>query len=172
MAQAIFGCYRRDEAHDPEGFVAALTAILSDYPASVVNYAADPRTGVATEFPMGLPNVGQIKQFCDGVARRHQVMNQVPRRVVRSEPPPVLPGQETYAQFLARCERNGLEPRPIGRFEQGEYQAGERSGQTQKEKELLASAIQRANKIFWEIEKGRRANERGQDRADTVREHD
>src|SRR5665213_2276148 len=37
-AQAIFCCYRRDEAHNPDGFAAALGAILSDYSRAVVDY--------------------------------------------------------------------------------------------------------------------------------------
>jgi hypothetical protein len=71
-AKAISGSYRRDEAHDPETFVAALALIFGDYPESIVQYAADPRTGVVSKFPMGLPNVGQIKEFCDGVLSRQE----------------------------------------------------------------------------------------------------
>jgi hypothetical protein len=64
-ARAIFSCYRRDEAQDPDGFVANLAVVLGDYPASIVDIAADPRTGVSTVHQMGLPNVGQIRQFLE-----------------------------------------------------------------------------------------------------------
>jgi hypothetical protein len=37
--------------------------VLADYPREIVEFAADPRTGVITKFPMGLPNVGQISGF-------------------------------------------------------------------------------------------------------------
>lgn len=65
IAKGICGCYRRDEAQDPETFAAALAIVLMDYPADIVRVAADPRTGVITAFPMGLPNVGQIRQFLE-----------------------------------------------------------------------------------------------------------
>jgi hypothetical protein len=38
---------------------------LGDYPKKLVEYAADPRTGVISKFPMGLPNIGQIKTYLD-----------------------------------------------------------------------------------------------------------
>lgn len=72
MARAICGCYRRDEAHDPDTFAAALAVVLCDYPAEIVRYAADPRTGVIVAFPMGLPNVGQIRQYLDGVMAKQE----------------------------------------------------------------------------------------------------
>src|SRR5262249_11238812 len=53
-AKAISGSYRRDEAHDPETFVAALAIIFGDYPASIVQYAADPRTGRRLQVSDGL----------------------------------------------------------------------------------------------------------------------
>jgi hypothetical protein len=73
-AQAICGCYRRDEAQNPETFAAALAIILADYPKDIVDYACDPRTGVITAFPMGLPNIGQIKQFLDDTQNRQARM--------------------------------------------------------------------------------------------------
>ena len=116
-AQAIFGCYRRDEAHNPEAYAAALGAILSDYSRQVVDYVADPRTGVSTEFPRGLPNVGQIRDFCDVIVRRMDVLSKPKPVAVQYVPPPLRPGEITYAQFLARVATGELKPRPIGRFE-------------------------------------------------------
>lgn len=116
-AKAIFGCYRRDEAHDPDVFVAALTAILKDYPAFVADYVADPRTGVAAEYPNGLPNVGQIRGLCDRVMQRSEVMNKpkaIPKPYV---PPPVKPNQITYDEFLKLAAEGKVKSRPIGRFE-------------------------------------------------------
>ena len=56
-------------------FVTALALVLGDFPAAVVDYAADPRTGVITKFPMGLPSVGQIKQFLDDALARQERVN-------------------------------------------------------------------------------------------------
>jgi hypothetical protein len=116
-AQAIFACYRRDEAHNPEGYAAALGAVLSDYSRQVVDYVADPRTGVSTEFPMGLPNVGQIRDLCDSVARRMELLAKPQAIAVQYEPPPLEIGQIDSMEFARRVAAHELSPRPIGRFE-------------------------------------------------------
>lgn len=72
-------------------FAAALAIVLGDYPAEIVNYASDPRTGVISEFPMGLPSVGQIKQFLDGVQTRKDRLkhyDNLPPAVPRLPRPP------------------------------------------------------------------------------------
>src|ERR1035441_3176071 len=73
-AEMIAGCYRRDEAQNPQMFAAALALVLGEYPRAVVEYVADPRTGVITEFPMGLPNIGQIQGFCDRTIKGFETM--------------------------------------------------------------------------------------------------
>jgi hypothetical protein len=97
--------------------------VLADYPAAIVEYAADPRTGVVSKFPMGLPNVGQIKEFCDGIlARQERIAHYAslgPSK--RYEPPPVKPGQITYGEFLEKAAKGETKPRPIGAFEPGGY---------------------------------------------------
>lgn len=100
-AKAICGCYRRDEAQDPDGFAAALAVVLSDYPAAIVEYAADPRTGVISKFPMGLPNVGQIKQYLDELHAKRE-------RLQRLE---ALPKPERYRPLpLKKYEPNLFVP--------------------------------------------------------------
>lgn len=64
-AKMIIGSYRRDEATDPEIFLSALVVIFDEYPAAVIDYACDPRTGVINKFQMGLPQVPQIRQFLE-----------------------------------------------------------------------------------------------------------
>lgn len=114
-AKAICGCYRRDEAQDPETFAAALALVLGDYPTSIVDFIADPRTGVITKYPMGLPNVGQIKQFCDDTLRQQERLEhyaklpKAPPRVIL--PPPV---REPGTDYMSMFEKYG---RPIGFFE-------------------------------------------------------
>jgi hypothetical protein len=123
MAKAISGSYRRDEAHDPETFAAALAIIFGDYPASIVQYAADPRTGVVSKFPMGLPNVGQIKEFCDGIlARQERIAHYATLGPAKPyEPTPTKPGQITYREHLELAAQGKTKPRPIGAFEPGGY---------------------------------------------------
>ena len=118
-AKAICGCYRRDEAQDPETFAAALALVLSEFPRSIVDYAADPRTGIVTKYPMGLPNVGQIRDFCEGIqasrdrAERYRTLRPAPPVA----PPPKKEGQFTYGEFLDWAEKTGRPARPIGFFE-------------------------------------------------------
>jgi hypothetical protein len=122
-AKAICGCYRRDEAQDPEAFANALTAVLSEYDSQVVDYVADPRTGVITEFPMGLPNVGQIKELCDKVRHKmHEAAKPITRAIAKPYvPPPLKPGQITYGQFTKLAAEGKTNTRPVGAFEPGGY---------------------------------------------------
>jgi hypothetical protein len=96
-----------------------LTAILSEYDSQVVDYVADPRTGVVTEFPMGLPNVGQIREFCDKIRHRmHEAAKPITRAIAKPYvPPPVKPGQVTYQEFTKLAAEGKTKSRPIGRFE-------------------------------------------------------
>lgn len=118
-AKAICGCYRRDEAHDPETFVSALALVLSEYSMDVIEYAADPRTGIARIYPMGIPQVGQIANYMEDLAiRRDRMAKHDPQlKPVKFVPPPVEQGQFTYKEFLEDCEKTGKKPRLRGRFE-------------------------------------------------------
>lgn len=96
IARGICGCYRRDEAQDPETFAAALAIVLQDYPADIVRLAGDPRTGVITAFPMGLPNVGQIREFLEDKLSHQEKLKRLgslPKpEFNRLPPPPSGPG--------------------------------------------------------------------------------
>jgi hypothetical protein len=116
-AKAICGCYRRDEAQDPETFAAGLAAVLSDYPVAIVEYAADPRTGVIKAFPMGLPSVGQVGQFLDEMQARQERINRyaalpkAPRYVgpkLKAEPNLFVP--DTAHRYGAMVKRADKEP--------------------------------------------------------------
>lgn len=63
-AALLFGCYRKGDAADPEIYVAAVTAILSEYPAEVVDFVCDPRTGLPRKLSF-LPTVAEIAAACD-----------------------------------------------------------------------------------------------------------
>jgi hypothetical protein len=113
----ICGCYRRDEAQDPETFAAALAAVLADYPASIVEYAADPRTGVIKAFPMGLPSVGQIGQFLDDTLARQDRINRyaaLPKTKLLERPRPKAEPNlfvpDTAHRYGAMVKRADKEP--------------------------------------------------------------
>lgn len=68
----LFGCYRRGDANDPETYVAAIAAVLARYDTDLIRDVTDPRTGIMTteKFMTFMPNVGELKVYCDGVAAR------------------------------------------------------------------------------------------------------
>jgi hypothetical protein len=84
----MFGCYRRDEAADPDTFVAAVTMILSRYPAEVVEAVTDPFAGVPSRKSergySGLPDVADIKEACEDEAA-HQVRMAAYAKMPRAE---------------------------------------------------------------------------------------
>ena len=71
-AKLLLGCYRRNVAADPDVYVAAITLVLTDFPKAVVEYATDPRTGIAArdEFKAFPPNAGEVKEFCSEEVER------------------------------------------------------------------------------------------------------
>ena len=73
-AKVLFGSYRRGDANDPDAYVAAVAAVLSIYDAELMREVTDPRTGIATDekFAAFMPNAGELKRYCDGVAARRE----------------------------------------------------------------------------------------------------
>jgi hypothetical protein len=68
-ARQIFSCYRKDDAADPEGYVAAIAALLSEYSREVVELVADPRTGIGRRSKF-LPNTADVAEDCDGIKNK------------------------------------------------------------------------------------------------------
>jgi hypothetical protein len=66
-AQMLLGCYRTGDAHDPEIYVTAAVAVLSDYPLDIVNAVTDPRTGIPSRIKW-LPTIAEIKDACEDIA--------------------------------------------------------------------------------------------------------
>lgn len=71
----MFGCYRKDEAQNPEVYCAAISATLGLYPKAVVDFVTDPRTGIPSEHKW-LPNVAEVRDFCNSAAARMKVLAQ------------------------------------------------------------------------------------------------
>lgn len=133
MARQICGSYRRDEAQDPETFAAAVAVVLGDYPADIARIAADPRTGVAAAFPNGLPQVGQIKEFLDGLHKRKLYLEHLaslPKPDFNDPPRPKAgPGDwanvlvhsdaPQYPHMVERARQPGADPREFRFVRQG-----------------------------------------------------
>jgi hypothetical protein len=63
----LLGCYRTGEASDPQVYVAAVVAVLSDYPLDIVAAVTDPRTGIPAKLKW-LPTIAEIKTACEDIA--------------------------------------------------------------------------------------------------------
>ena len=104
-AKLLFGSYRRDEASDPDSYVAAVTLVLSEYPNAIVEFATDPRTGLQAQekFRAFMPNAGEIKAFCEDEMRRAHLMAQPAPKFRKHEyvPPPSFPGCRTNVLVFA-----------------------------------------------------------------------
>lgn len=148
----MFSCYRKDDAHDPELYCAAIAATLGDYARGIVEFATDPRTGIASKSRF-LPSVSEVREFCDAeLVRRDRLarfdgMKPVPRKEI-----PVRDGEITYDEFLKRAAAMNLPPRPIGNFELNGAVHGARESQSESEKQATLDDIAAANRRFFEGE--------------------
>jgi hypothetical protein len=100
-AQVLFACYRRGDANDPDRYVAAIAAVLAVHDFDLIRDVTDPRTGIMTDekYMSFMPNAGELKVYCDGVAARKERLKKLggfkvdfDRMVL--EPPPPEPGDK------------------------------------------------------------------------------
>ena len=88
-AQLMFGCFRKDEAQNPDVYANAIAATFEQYPQAVVDFVTDPRTGIPSESKW-LPNVAEVRAFCNAAAARMETLAKptVKPRSTRYEPLP------------------------------------------------------------------------------------
>jgi hypothetical protein len=114
----LFGCYRKTDANDPEIYLTAAVAILLQYPKTIIDHVTDPVHGLPAS-KYFLPSIAEIREACEIRSRFEQTIAK-PAHKPRSQPyqtPARLPGQFSYAEFLAWAATNSKPGRPIGRFE-------------------------------------------------------
>jgi hypothetical protein len=63
----LLSCYRTGDAHDPQMYVAAVVAVLSDYPLDIVTAVTNPSTGIPAKLKW-LPTIAEIKTACEDIA--------------------------------------------------------------------------------------------------------
>lgn len=63
-ARILLGCYRTGDANDPDTYVRAVTAVLSEYPIEVVKVVCDPRMGLPAKSKW-LPTIFELKDACE-----------------------------------------------------------------------------------------------------------
>lgn len=71
-ARILLGCYRRDDAADPETYAGAVAAVLAEYAPDIVRSVTDPRSGLPSK-QQWLPSVKEVRDACeviDGHKRR------------------------------------------------------------------------------------------------------
>jgi hypothetical protein len=104
-ARALTGCYRRDDAADPEAYAAALIAVLAEYPIEVVEHVTDPRTGLPRTAKF-LPSVAEVVAACEErMAQRAPKPHRTPLGKV-PPPTPVNPNMWNDANARAMHERD------------------------------------------------------------------
>lgn len=65
-ATLMYGCYRKDDACDPQTFLDAAAAILADYPDDVIIVVTDPRSGLPGKIKWP-PQPQEVKQACETI---------------------------------------------------------------------------------------------------------
>ncbi len=78
-ARLLAGCYRRNDAADPETYLMALSAILAEYPTDIVYRVTDPRSGLPSRSTW-LPTVKEVRDACDDLAARQRRFEEAAHR--------------------------------------------------------------------------------------------
>jgi len=69
----ITGVYRKSDLNDPEMYSAALIAVFSEYPPSIINRASHPVHGLPSRSKF-LPTVSEVREACEVEAKRHRTL--------------------------------------------------------------------------------------------------
>jgi hypothetical protein len=72
-ATAIMRFYPKNDAQDPEAYMLAMAAIMSEYPRGVLDLIKDPRTGIARRLKF-LPRLAEIAEACDYEMERRKAL--------------------------------------------------------------------------------------------------
>lgn len=70
-AKLLAGCYRKDDAADPETYAGAVAAVLSEYPPDIVQRVTDPRSGLPSRLNW-LPTVKEVRDACEELDARQR----------------------------------------------------------------------------------------------------
>ncbi len=70
-ARLLAGCYRKDDAADPETYAGAVAAVLAEFPPDIVRRVTDPRTGLPSR-SQWLPTVKEVHDACSELDQRER----------------------------------------------------------------------------------------------------
>lgn len=138
-AKLMFGCYRKDDAADPETYSAAVAAVLAEYGPDIVQRVTDPRSGLPSK-QNWLPTVKEVRDACEEIDGRR-------RRMAESA--------EREREQLSARKAFGAKPRPT--LEELKEKHGPRWGliaeeENKKLKARQTAFLERANKQAFEAE--------------------
>lgn len=84
----MLGCYKRDEAADPEIFMRAVISVLLEYPEWTVHNVTEPSSGIPSKIKW-LPSIAEIKEACEeqvGHLRRNADREEHVRKAFKALP--------------------------------------------------------------------------------------
>ena len=92
-ARLLLGCFRTGDANDPEVYISAVVAVLSNYPTNIMRAVCDPVKGLPSQVKW-LPTVAEVVDACRRLhdydlriaERRRCIEQQLKER--RALPPP------------------------------------------------------------------------------------
>jgi hypothetical protein len=115
LTKILLGCYRTGDANDPTIYAGAIIAVLSDYPLDVIEAAVDPRTGLPAQSKW-LPNVAEVKDFCEARMRPKRMQAQGLQQIEEREQLAIehQRPRKTYEQLVAECRAVGINIGPKG----------------------------------------------------------
>jgi hypothetical protein len=108
-ATILTGCYKRDEAADPEIFIRAATEMLAQYPEATVRKVTHPASGLPSKLKW-LPSIAELKEACEddiGYVRRNVERAKHWEGLKQLPPPPVSEESKARVAELAEKFRGG-----------------------------------------------------------------
>ncbi len=81
-ARLLLACFPAGKPQDPEIYAMAVSAILADYPESVVNAVTDPRSGIPRTHKF-LPAVSEVAEACEVVMADRATLHNLAKQHLR-----------------------------------------------------------------------------------------
>ena len=103
----MFSCYRKDEAHEPEIYCAAVAGVLGLYAKNIVDRVTDPRTGLPSQQSF-LPTAHEVKTACEREITRLRNISQ-PWKFTPHGGTPVREGQGAFANVFVHADASAYE---------------------------------------------------------------
>src|SRR5262245_33345313 len=115
-AKRLIGNFPRARPQNPDQYIAAIGAVLAQYPSAVAEECADPRHGIAKTFKYEVPNVADVVEWCDARMKSHELWaTWKPRPPALPEPAPHTPemAEKVLAFLRGLADRLRVAPDPF-----------------------------------------------------------